>query len=274
MGDDLGSSVPHQILQSEAQLVAALERHDKEGLRFYNPLVYAVDAHCNYVCKFGRTEKPILFVGMSSSPYGMSQTGIPFGNHRHVTDYMGLDKFDVDCPKDEHPKLPVTGFDTVRIDQEGDRLWKYFESRYSSKEFFKKCYMTTYCPVMYVNDLGKEVPPPCLPHKLRSQVISACDLHIIDVVDILKPTVIIAVGGFTFEQVGKLFCSREVGPAVFPLLHPNPSNPAGNKKWTNTCNDQLVFAGVPQIIAGSEFMSSALAMNSGEKKKKRCSKDE
>ena len=109
---------------------------------------------------------------------------------------------------------------------------------------------------------------------------------------------------------------------MFPLLHPHPSNPAGNRKWNNTCNDQLVFAGVPQvlynlsfcsslikitiianydnyysgviialilpglislsppydtipqIIAGSEFMNSALAMNSGEKKKKRCSKDE
>ena len=61
----------------------------------YNPLVYAVDSHCSYVCKYGDAEKPILFVGMSATPFGMAQTGVPFGNLKHVRDYLGLSNFDV-----------------------------------------------------------------------------------------------------------------------------------------------------------------------------------
>ena len=61
----------------------------------YNPLVYAVDSHCSYVCKYGNAEKPILFVGMSATPFGMAQTGVPFGNLKHVRDYLNLSHFDV-----------------------------------------------------------------------------------------------------------------------------------------------------------------------------------
>ena len=48
-------------------------------------------------------------------------------------------------------------------------------------------------------------------------------------------------------QVGKLFCSTEVGPMVFPLLHPAPSNPVTPKRWTAIANDQMACAGVPQV---------------------------
>ena len=61
----------------------------------YSPLVYAVEPHCSYVCSYGDSEKPILFVGMSATPYGMAQTGVPFGNLKYVRDYLGLKSFDV-----------------------------------------------------------------------------------------------------------------------------------------------------------------------------------
>ena len=60
-------------------------------------------------------------------------------------------------PKNEHPRLPVTGWETLRNDPEGNRFWKFFESRYSTKEFMRKCYVTTYCPVLYLDEKGKEV---------------------------------------------------------------------------------------------------------------------
>eukprot|EP00116_Pleurobrachia_bachei_P013730 sb/3473992/ len=77
------SHVAHQIFASEARLIANLERHDKGKLTMYNPLVYACEPHCAYVCKYGNAEKPILFVGMSATPYGMAQNGVPFGNTKH-----------------------------------------------------------------------------------------------------------------------------------------------------------------------------------------------
>ena len=70
-----------------------------------------------------------------------------------------------------------------------------------------------------------QVTPPCLPHKLREQVISVCDLHIIDIVDIVRPSIIIAIGGFTHAQVHVvLFRMKIVIKTEKPkksLLNPN-----------------------------------------------------
>jgi len=42
----------------------------------YNPIEYAADLHCNYLRKFLKGPKSVLFIGMNPGPYGMVQTGV------------------------------------------------------------------------------------------------------------------------------------------------------------------------------------------------------
>ncbi|MBT7971315.1 MAG: single-stranded DNA-binding protein, partial [Verrucomicrobia bacterium] len=83
---------------SKHPLITAADdlRNDLRGLKFpdpvaytYNPLEYAWDRHCDYLKNFGSGTKKVLFLGMNPGPYGMAQTGVPFGEISHVRDWMG-----------------------------------------------------------------------------------------------------------------------------------------------------------------------------------------
>ena len=45
----------------------------------YNPLAYAWKPHEAYLRKFGGGGKRVIFLGMNPGPFGMTQTGVPFG---------------------------------------------------------------------------------------------------------------------------------------------------------------------------------------------------
>ena len=45
--------------------------------------------------------KKVLFMGMNPGPFGMAQTGIPFGQIEHVRDWIG-----VSCAVDK-PKMSI-----------------------------------------------------------------------------------------------------------------------------------------------------------------------
>ena len=84
--------VADQMIQAARQLSAAVER-----LRFkppvthvYNPLDYAWRAHEAYLRRFGRSRKRVLFLGMNPGPFGMAQTGVPFGEINAVRDWMNI----------------------------------------------------------------------------------------------------------------------------------------------------------------------------------------
>ena len=90
--------------------------HKVDSLKFteptthiYNPLSYAWNAHEAYIRKRGNSPKKVLFMGMNPGPFGMAQTGIPFGQIEHVRDWIGVSGA-VDKPKNEHPKRLIEGF--------------------------------------------------------------------------------------------------------------------------------------------------------------------
>src|SRR5580765_6339973 len=72
----------------------------------YNPLDYAWKAHERYLRQYGHTPKRVLFLGMNPGPYGMVQTGVPFGEVQAVKDWMKIES-PVSKPAREHPKRPV-----------------------------------------------------------------------------------------------------------------------------------------------------------------------
>src|SRR3989440_9581407 len=75
----------------------------------YNPLTYAWRAHELYLRRYGDSTKRVIFLGMNPGPFGMAQTGIPFGQVAAVRDWLGIFS-KIDKPRKENPKRPVLGF--------------------------------------------------------------------------------------------------------------------------------------------------------------------
>ena len=55
----------------------------------YNPLEYAWEIHKHYLELAGQGQKKVVFLGMNPGPFGMAQTGVPFGEIPAVKDWMG-----------------------------------------------------------------------------------------------------------------------------------------------------------------------------------------
>ena len=88
----------------------------------YNPLEYARKPYRLYVDRFATPPKEVVLVGMNPGPWGMAQTGVPFGEINAVQQWMGIEA-PVDAPQDQHPKRPVMGFACTRSEISGRRFW-------------------------------------------------------------------------------------------------------------------------------------------------------
>ena len=104
----------------------------------YNPLAYASRPHGAYVRRFAASPKRVVFLGMNPGPFGMAQTGIPFGEIEHVRDWIGIEGR-VKKPRNEHPKRPVLGFDCPRSEVSGRRLWGWARETFGTPgRFFRR----------------------------------------------------------------------------------------------------------------------------------------
>ena len=173
------------------------------GLRFgepvthvYNPLEYAWAAHCAYIRKFGKGKKRILMLGMNPGPFGMAQCGVPFGEISLVRDWMGICE-PVDRPPGEHPRRPVTGFACTRSEVSGKRLWGWAKDRFGrAEDFFAGHFVVNYCPLIFLEDTGRNRTPDKIPAPEIAPVEAACDAHLAEVIHILAPEWLVGVGGF------------------------------------------------------------------------------
>ena len=94
----------------------------------YNPLDYASKAVEQYLERWARPGVEVLLLGMNPGPWGMAQTGIPFGEVNAVRDYLQIDA-KVGRPESEHPKRPIDGLDCKRSEVSGRRLWGWAAER-------------------------------------------------------------------------------------------------------------------------------------------------
>lgn len=233
------------LIQASRDLSAALS-----GLRFsepvthvYDPLTYAQQPHESYLKRFGEGKKRIVLLGMNPGPWGMAQTGVPFGEIPAVRDWMGISA-PVGKPANEHPKRPIVGFGCEQSEVSGRRLWGLFAERFGKAEnFFTDHFVTNYCPLVFMETSGKNRTPDKLPAAEAAAIEAACDKHLQAVVDALRPEWLIGVGGFAEAQALKQqahFPKLKVGR----ILHPSPASPAANRDWAGAATKQLVQLGV------------------------------
>ncbi|MGI9240031.1 MAG: uracil-DNA glycosylase family protein [Verrucomicrobiales bacterium] len=207
----------------------------------YNPLVYAAKANELYVRRFARSKKRCVMMGMNPGPWGMAQTGIPFGEIAAVRDWMGIE-VEVGRPEPEHPKRPIEGFACKRSEVSGRRLWGLFSERYPrAEDFFAEHFVLNYCPLVFMEEGGKNRTPDKLPRSEVAVVEAACDAHLSRVLELLQPEFAIGVGAFA---EGRLKSVAGENVRVGKILHPSPASPAANRGWAEAAQRQLVEQGV------------------------------
>jgi single-strand selective monofunctional uracil DNA glycosylase len=246
-----GKSSPDNPIDMALPLVKAARdlALQVDALRFgspvahvYNPLVYAWDAHEVYLRRFGATPKEVVFLGMNPGPFGMVQTGVPFGEIAAVRDWMKI-RATVGRPEHEHSKRPVLGFDCPRSEVSGKRLWGLFAQRFGEPEkFFARHFVANYCPLAFMTETGSNLTPNQLPASEREPLLQICNTHLRRVVEILQPKWIVGVGDFAATRARE--AAEGSGVQVTQILHPSPASPAANRGWAEKATEQLVAAGV------------------------------
>ena len=231
---------------SDLLIQAALELSTKvDRLKFkppvahvYNPLSYAWPAHEEYLRRFGQGAKRVVFLGMNPGPFGMVQTGIPFGEVAAVRDWMQI-KARIGKPKKEHAKRPIFGLDCTRSEVSGQRLWKLFAERFSSAEkFFANHFVVNYCPLAFLELSGCNRTPDKLPAAEAERLCRVCDEHLHRVLEILQPEWLVGVGAFAAARAALV--AKDLPVKVGLILHPSPASPAANRGWSEAATKQLV----------------------------------
>lgn len=241
---------------ANALIAAAHELSDEVGaMRFaapvshvYNPLDYAGAIHSAYLARYADAPRRVVFIGMNPGPFGMTQTGVPFGEIATVRDWLGLAAA-VSKPANENPKRPIEGFDCARSEVSGRRLWGLFRQRFGTPDtFFREHFVANYCPLVFFEG-GRNLTPDKLPGTESRPLLEACDRHLRRVVEILQPEWVIGVGAWA-EGRATLALRRDCDGAhavrVARILHPSPASPAANRGWSEAATAQLLALGVWQ----------------------------
>jgi single-strand selective monofunctional uracil DNA glycosylase len=210
----------------------------------YNPLDYARAPHELYLRKFGAGQKRVIFMGMNPGPFGMAQTGIPFGEITAVRDWMKLSA-PVEKPANEHPKRRILGFACPRSEVSGRRLWGLFAERFGAPEnFFADHFVANYCPLAFCAQSGSNLTPDKLPPAEKNPLLEICNAHLRRVLEILEPEWLVGVGDFAFKRAQTICEKMEKPIRLGQILHPSPASPAANRGWSQKATEQLIQSGV------------------------------
>lgn len=207
----------------------------------YNPLDYAWAVHTAYLARYAAGPRRVVFLGMNPGPFGMVQTGVPFGEIGLVRDWLGLEG-PVAPPAVENPKRPVEGFACTRSEVSGRRLWGLFKERFGNPEaFFAQHFVANYCPLAFF-DGGRNLTPDKLPAAEAEPLLAACDQHLALLVDALAPEWVIGVGAWAEQKAAHALAGKAV--KIGRVLHPSPASPAANRGWAEAATRQLQALGV------------------------------
>lgn len=210
----------------------------------YHPLTYAWAMHEAYLRRHAATgPRKVLFLGMNPGPFGMAQTGVPFGEIAAVRDWLGL-ALPVGRPEREHPGKQVTGFACHRSEVSGRRLWGLFQERFVTPErFFADHLVHNYCPLLFLENtkLGRNVVPEELPAEAMAPVNEACDQLLRTMVEALGVSTVVGVGGYAETRARAALAGRPIRFGRIP--HPSPANPVANRGWSAAATKALVEQG-------------------------------
>ncbi|MEY4385413.1 MAG: hypothetical protein RLY20_696 [Verrucomicrobiota bacterium] len=210
----------------------------------YNPLSYAWAPHAEYLNRYAIGKKRVLFLGMNPGPFGMAQTGVPFGEVTATREWLRI-QAPVKKPMHEHPAKLVLGFDCPRSEVSGRRLWGLFAEKFKTPErFFAEHFVYNYCPLMFLDGGrgGKNLTPDKFFGPATRQMLALCDANLKLLVETLAVETAIGVGGFAEQRLREVFGQSEL--KIGRILHPSPASPAANRDWAGQATRELLRQGV------------------------------
>ena len=224
-----------------AQLRDALAALPFPAAYVYNPLEYAWQPYQRYVSRYGKGKREAVFVGMNPGPWGMVQTGVPFGDIEMVRDWLGIDGA-VGHPPREHPKRPVQGYACKRREPSGTLLWGWAREHYGTPErFFERYFVMNYCPLAFFDEAGKNLTPDKLGTAARP-LLARCDEALAQTVAQLQAQHVIGVGSFAKRRAE--IAVQGTAVTVSSILHPSPANPAARHDWKGQVTKALQTLGL------------------------------
>jgi single-strand selective monofunctional uracil DNA glycosylase len=207
----------------------------------YNPLDYARAPHEEYLERYGSGQPDTILLGMNPGPFGMAQTGVPFGEVEMVKDWLGIVE-PVDRPQPEHPRRPVEGFACTRSEVSGARLWGWARETFATPgRFFAKFLVMNYCPLCFMEESGRNRTPDKLPVAEREPLFRACDKALRNSIQVLRPRRVVGIGAFANKRARAALAGMDV--TLGQILHPSPASPAANRGWAQQANRQLTELG-------------------------------
>jgi single-strand selective monofunctional uracil DNA glycosylase len=259
--DSTGSlppGTPEQLLDAARMLSETLAplRFSAPVTHVYNPLDYAWAPYEAYVRRFAAGPRRIVLLGMNPGPFGMMQTGVPFGEVAAVRDWMGISA-PVTKPAEMHPRRPIEGFACRRSEVSGRRMWDWVDRRWGSAErFFSEAFVLNYCPLVWLEASGRNRTPVQLPASELAPVYQACDRHLAQALTALQPDWTIGIGGFAEKRLRQVLEGNDIGSDVArgirigQILHPSPASPAANRGWAEAVDAQLQALGIEPATGG------------------------
>ncbi|MEM1296733.1 MAG: uracil-DNA glycosylase family protein [Verrucomicrobiota bacterium] len=235
-----------QILAATDLLCLRLKklRFGEPVTHVYNPLVYARTPHEAYLRRYGDSPKKVLMLGMNPGPWGMAQTGVPFGEIPAVREWLGIDE-PVQKPKVENPKRPIEGFACTRSEVSGRRLWGLFAERFKTPDaFFQDHFVLNYCPLVFMAQTGRNITPDKLSAKETAAIQQACDEYLGTCLSTFAPEWLIGVGAYAETALKRVAEDSNYEAKLGRVLHPSPASPAANRGWSEAATGQLEALGV------------------------------
>jgi len=208
----------------------------------YNPLEYARKPYDLYLKHYAKPPKEIVLLGMNPGPWGMAQTGVPFGEVNSVREWLRIEA-PVNTPPVMHPKRPVQGFNCPRSEVSGKRLWGWARETFETPErFFARFFVANYCPLIFIESSGRNRTPNTLPAAERRPLLTACDKALRKTIQWLKPRYVVGIGQFAKERA--LIALAGFDLTIGHILHPSPANPRANKGWASLVERELSALGI------------------------------
>ena len=213
-----------------------------------NPLDYARAPHEEYIRRFSGLGSHTILLGMNPGPWGMGQTGVPFGDVNAVRELLDIRDLPVNQPPNQHPNRPVHGLSSRRGEVSGTRLWGALAELFgTADEIHAHLFVLNHCPLLMYNADGQNITPDKLRGPIADDLLAACDEHLQAVADALGTLRIIGVGRYAERRATSVFGGTAI--EVDSIPHPSPANPLANRDggaiWRGIVADKLL-SGPPQ----------------------------
>mgnify|MGYP002623050222 CR=1 FL=1 len=227
---DLNAAIDGAKLEFQEPVIAA-----------YNPLEYAWDGFEKYVRKYLRYGVRNVFLGMNPGPWGMAQTGVPFGEVNFVRDWLNLRDIVIRKPINELDSYKILGLDCKRSEVSGKRLWGLFRDEFAEPEnFFAENFVLNYCPLLFIARPARNLTPDKIKLPERKILFGICDGALRKILEILRPENAIGIGNFAESRLLEVM----TGSRVVKILHPSPASPLSAKNWDVKAKEKLIASGV------------------------------